>query len=52
MRTPVTYENIRELLAPESVPDLIIQLAAVLELSNRKVLNRWDENLSGDLVVR
>ncbi|MCX7750004.1 MAG: hypothetical protein N2320_00235 [Candidatus Bipolaricaulota bacterium] len=43
---PVTYGNVRELLAPESVPDPLLQLAAALELSDRWTWERWEANLS------
>ncbi len=46
----VTYGNIRELLAPESVPDPILQLAAVLELADRWTWDRWEKNLSAVLL--
>lgn len=48
---PVTYGNIRGLLAPESVPDPILQLAAVLELSDRWTFARWETN-RGTVLVR
>lgn len=48
--SPVSYDSIRGLLAPESVPDPLLQLAAVLELSDRWTLARWEENLSAVLV--
>ncbi|MBC7170584.1 hypothetical protein H5T54_06625 [Candidatus Bipolaricaulota bacterium] len=45
----VNYDNIRGLLAPESIPDRILQLAAVLELADRTSLGRWEANVEAPL---
>ncbi|GAB4304794.1 MAG: hypothetical protein Kow0097_02270 [Candidatus Bipolaricaulota bacterium] len=45
----VNYANIRGLLAPESIPDRILQLAAVLELADRTSLGRWEANVEAPL---
>jgi hypothetical protein len=48
---PVNYENIAERLEPEGIPDPLLQLAVVLELSDRTQLGVWDANLEGVLKV-
>jgi hypothetical protein len=45
----VNYANIAELLEPEGVPDSLVRLAAVLELSDRTDRNLWIKNLGGIL---
>ncbi len=50
--TEVSYGGISSLLAPESVPDPILQLAAVLELSDRTHARSWSEDLPSVLVRR
>ncbi|MEW6217012.1 MAG: hypothetical protein AB1543_04970, partial [Candidatus Bipolaricaulota bacterium] len=44
-----TYANIACFLASEGVPDPVLQLAAVVELSDRVVAGNWTPNLSGPL---
>ncbi|HEU67749.1 MAG TPA: hypothetical protein ENN53_00720 [Candidatus Acetothermia bacterium] len=44
--------DIRGLLAPESIPDRVLQLAAVVELSDRASLGRWEADLGASLVRR
>ncbi len=44
-----TYANIARFLASEGVPDPVLQLAAVVELSDRVVAGNWTPNLSGPL---
>ena len=46
---PVGYDNIRERLQPEAVPDRIARLAAVLELADRSYYGVWAADLEGVL---
>ena len=43
--TPITYENIAGSLEPETIPDPIVQVAAVLELADRLRFNDWAPDL-------
>lgn len=45
----VTYANVSRLLAREGIPDPILQLAAVIELSDRVLIGCWNPDLVAPL---